>query len=224
MKELSEQFNMALAEYLFLLERKYSQTSILKLVSDRHQLSGEERSMLLRGIHPKSYCVHRKSKSIKKLPVDCEIFIDGYNVIRTLGSYFLGKSLFISMDGFLRDASEMHRKTLPIEIRNRCLDLIINHLIIIQPKTVLIYLDSPISKSGELASIINKQIVETGLNGEAITVHSPDHHLKIVTKGIICTADSSIIDKGLVKVFDLAFAILTNNYQPDFIDFQLKKD
>ncbi len=219
MKELSEQFNQALAEYLFLREREYSQTSILKLVSDHHQLSGEERSMLLRGIHPKSDYDHRKSKSINELPDDCQIFIDGYNVIRTIGSYFLGKTLFISMDGFLRDASEMHRKILPTDIRNRCLDLIINYLKVKQPKTVLIYLDSPVSKSGELAALINKQIVETGLKGEATTVHSPDHHLKKVNKGIICTADSSIIDNGLVKVFDLAFAILTTNYQPDFINF-----
>lgn len=219
MKELSEHFNLALSEYLFLLEREYSQKSILKIVSDRHQLSGEERSMLLRGIHPKSYCDHRKSKSIKILPTDCEIFIDGYNVLRTIGSYFLGKLLFISMDGFLRDASEMHRKTLPIDIRNRCLDLIIDYLKNKQPKTVMIYLDSPVSKSGDLAAIINKQIVKVGLKGEAITVHSPDHHLKKVTNGIICTADSSIIDNGLVKVFDLAFAILTTNYQPGFINF-----
>ena len=132
----------------------------------------------------------------------------------------LGKPLFISMDGYLRDAAEMHRTTLKEKILNQTLVLIINYLLKARVKEVIIYLDEPLSRSGELASAINRRLSETGIAGLANTVYSPDHHLKQFTQGIVCTSDSAIIDSCLVKVFDLPKAVLDENFKPDFINFE----
>lgn len=216
----SSQFPEAANDYLFLLERNYSQKSILKLVGDKFQLTGQERSMLYRGIVSRNLCRLRKQKLIQKLPTKSKVFIDGYNVIRTVGSYLLGKPLFISMDGLLRDASEMHSATLKQATLDKTISLLFEYLKETGLTELTILLDSPISKSGTLALFLNNKIEELHLKGKAKTLHSPDHHLKQVEKGIICTSDSSIIDESEAKVFDLARVILESNYRPELINFQ----
>ena len=120
---LSEYFIDAVSDYLYLLEKNYPQKLILKIVGDRYQLSGTERSMLYRGIQRTEDCENRKMKICAGLTQNVDLFIDGYNVIRTIGSYLLGLTVFISMDGYLRDASEMHRATLKKSILEQTLKL-----------------------------------------------------------------------------------------------------
>ena len=220
MKALSAHFIDAVNDYIFLLERNYSQPGILKLVGDRYQLAGEERSMLMRGLNRAADCRMRKEKTITDIPESSKLFVDGHNIIRTLGSYFLGKRLFISMDGFLRDASEMHRKTLPEVIRNRCVELVAKSLMDTRPSEVTIYLDEPVSRSGELAAQINALLRAGEVSGTALTVLAPDHHLKRVESGIVCTADSTVIDQCHVVVLDLARKILNDNYAPDILSLE----
>ena len=220
MKELRNALKEAAVDYLFLLEKKYPQKSILKLVGDKYQLTGQERSMLFRGVHPLSLCRLRKEKRIINPVNDEHYFIDGYNVIRTIGSYLLGKPLFMSMDGFLRDASEMHKATLQEKILHQAISLIIGYLVRIKVENIKIYLDQPVSKSGELALLLNSTLFNSGLTGKAITAYSPDHHLKQIQKGIVCTSDSAIIDLCKVKLFDLAYAVLELNFKPDLINLQ----
>ena len=217
---LSLQFTEAAKDYLYLLEREYPQKSALKMVGDKYQLISQERSMLYRGIGPVHKSILRQSKIVNNIPNGVHLQIDGYNVIRTIGSYLFGKPIFIAMDGLLRDASEMHRNTLQKKILNKTIDWVFNYLLSIKPAQTMIYLDEPVSKSGELAARLNEELKKNSLIGNAVTVHSPDHHLKEICEGIICTADSAIIDHCNTIVFDLARAILDLNSQPDYINFE----
>jgi hypothetical protein len=217
LKHISEHFLPALRDYAYLLERNYPQSSALKLVGDRYQLPGGERSMLMRGVTTAEETSRRKKKTLSQLPKGEIVVIDGFNVIRTLGSYLMGKLLFVSMDGFLRDASEMHRKTFPPEIRDRGLTLMVDFLAAAEPEKVVIYFDEPVSKSGELAAKCSRLLQEKGIKGDAVTVFAPDHHLKEIRSGVIVTADSAIIDQSNVAVFDLTRAILENTFDPGFI-------
>lgn len=222
MFETSGQFNEAVQDYLYLLDREYPLGSALKIVGDKYQLVSQERSMLFRGIIPKHQCLSRRKTIIQTVSARKDLYIDGYNVIRTIGSYLNGRAVFISMDSLLRDASEMHRASLNKEVMEKSENLLIEHLAAIPVKEVIIYLDYPVSKSGHLAERLNKKLCDFGLKGLAKTVHSPDHLLKEKTDGIICTADSAIIDHSYTKVYDLAHAILVKNYEPDFINFEKK--
>jgi hypothetical protein len=218
MTHLSDDFLQAAKDYRYLLEMEYSPKSILKLVGDRYQLRSVERSMLNRGIVSTDKSLFRQKKLTSELAAESALYIDGYNVIRTVGSYLLGKTLFISTDGLLRDAAEMHRTTLKEKILVQTLTLLFDYLLFQKVRQIIIYLDQPISKSGELASELNDRINQHDLEGKALTVHSPDHHLKKVQNGIVCTADSVIVDECQVPVFDLARSILDINYQPDLIE------
>lgn len=220
MFHLSKSFVEAANDYLYLLERNYPQKSILKLVGDKYQLISQERSMLFRGIISRESCNYRKTRMADSIQDGSSIFIDGYNIIRTIGSYLLGKPVFIAMDGFVRDASEMHRTTLKKKILDQTIDLIITNLTTNKPENVIIYLDEPVSKSGELAFELNNRLSKAGIAGIAKTVHSPDHFLKDVDSGIISTSDSAIIDHSQALVFDLAKVILVDNYQPELNNFE----
>ncbi len=46
----TEKFKDAVRDYRFLLDRSYPQKASIKLVGDRNQLTGQERSLLYRGV------------------------------------------------------------------------------------------------------------------------------------------------------------------------------
>ena len=218
MRDLSPDFKSAAHDYLFLMERRYPEKSVLKLVSDRYALSGEERSMLFRGVVMASLVEKREKKTIRKPEPGSNYIVDGYNVIRTVGSYLSGNFVFIAMDGFLRDASEIHKKAVGEELVYRSLDLILETLSRFESAGVHFFLDMPVSKSGELASFIDNRLSDFGLTGGAETVHSPDHYLKEARDGIVCTSDSVIVDECRLPVFDLAQQTLQMHFSPDFMD------
>ena len=103
----SKGFQEAIVDYTYLIEKNYPRKTILKMVGDRYQLRSAERSMLYRGVCSRDESLNRKNKKLAALPENAVLHIDGYNVIRTIGSYLSGKQVFISVDGFLRDAAEI---------------------------------------------------------------------------------------------------------------------
>ena len=216
---ISENFTAAATDYLYLLERRYPQKAALKLVGDRFQLFGTERSMLYRGIVASTQVNNRKNKRLEKIKRNSILQIDGYNVIRMIGSYLLGRAVFISMDGFLRDASEMHRSTLKTEILDKTMSILIEYLKQAHIDEVYFYIDEPVSKSGELAAQINSLFNIKDIKGEALTTYSPDKILIQTNFGVVCTADSAIIDNCSVNIFDLPRAILNLYFNPVFFDF-----
>jgi len=122
--QIRPEFKTALKDYLFLLEKKYPQKAVLKLVSDKYGLNTYERSMLFRGVVTKEDI--EKRKQLESLPAGQNLFVDGFNVLRTVASYFLGRPVYIAMDGFLRDASELHGKPLKVEFREKALNLVLD--------------------------------------------------------------------------------------------------
>ena len=218
---LRQEFKYATRDYLYLLEKNYPQKGIIKLIGDRYALSGTERTMLYRGIATRENCLARKQKlALVKELKKASLYIDGYNVMITIGSYLNGNTVYISNDHLLRDASEMHGKIFRKVLMNRILKLLLDDLIYLQLSNAIIYFDRPVSKSGELASFISRQMESSGIPGHAKTAESPDHILKQCTKGFIATSDSTIIDKCRLKTFDLARHVITRNFQPSYFDLR----
>ena len=103
---LRQEFKYAIRDYLYLLEKNYPQKGIIKLIGDRYALSGTERTMLYRGIATRENCLARKQKlALVKELKKASLYIDGYNVMITIGSYLNGNTVYISNDHILRDAS-----------------------------------------------------------------------------------------------------------------------
>ena len=217
--QLKPEFFEATKDYQSLLEKGYPQKATLKLVSDRYRLTSVERSILFRGVTTRPKIKLRKAKTANSLPENGLITIDGFNILRTIASYLLGRPVYIAMDGFLRDASELHGKPLSTEWRMKALTLLLDTLAE-GDFTLKIWLDAPVTKSGDTATTINQIFKNEGIKGDAETAHSADYQLKQVFSGVIATADSDIIEQSKVPVTDLAQQVLQHHFNPDFFDLR----
>ncbi|MBN2614967.1 MAG: DUF434 domain-containing protein [Bacteroidales bacterium] len=216
-----DRFSLAVRDYFYLLVRNYPTKSILKLVGDKYSLPAFQRTMLYRGVCTLHQTKIRSEKKISALPERAQLHIDGFNVIRSVGSYLNGNYVFYGMDGWLRDVSELHRKKLSSNILEKAVVLVIDFLHQIKIKEVHFYFDSPISHSEYMAKLVNRTLKEKDLVGNAETLPAPDHHLKEILNGYICTGDSNIIEESKVQVFDLASAVLNTNFQPQLFSMEM---
>jgi len=212
-------FFQAVCDYRFLLEHNYPQKSILKLVGDRYTLPSYERAMLYRALAKKQQVKVRQQKLLLDIPAHAEVTLDGFNVCRTVGSYLNGNPVFVGMDGYLRDVSELHRKKLNWEILERAVSLILRFLLEKEIAFARFYFDTPISHSGRMCEMTRQKMLEMELAGEAETVFSPDHQLITTESGLLCTADSNIIENAKVKVFDLAHQLLLDKFSAQLFSF-----
>ena len=217
--KFSAHFFRAVCDYRYLLERNYPQKSMLKLVGDRYQLASFERVMLYRGLAAKADVALRQKNRTERLTPHTEVFLDGFNVCRTLGSYLNGNPVFVGLDGFLRDVSELHRKKLSWDVLEKAVGLIMDYLKEHEVSFVRFYFDTPISHSGKMCEMTRQKIAAAGVSGEALTVFSPDHELIQVQKGLICTADSHIISQAQTVVFDLPGHLLKERFRAHLFSF-----
>jgi len=217
--KLSDGFFQAVCDYRYLLEHDYPQKPMLKMVGDRYALPSHERVMLYRGLAKKQQVRERQQKLLQDIPAHAEVTLDGFNVCRTVGSYLNGNPVFVGMDGYLRDVSELHRKKLNWEVLERAVELILRFLVEKEIVFARFYFDTPISHSGKMCEMIRHNMQAMKLAGEAETVFSPDHELIAAEKGFICTADSNIIENAKVKVFDLAHQLLLKKFSVQVFSF-----
>lgn len=214
-KQIIQDLLPAAREYYWMLSSDYPQKSALKMVGDKFMLSKEMRQVLYRGICSRERAEKRITRisSIRKNDL---VLVDTYNVLFTVNNYLLGKYLFISNDGMLRDAGEMRGRIInkPVFTRSVCLMLdVLNEW---KKASFRLYLDEPVSHSGRLSIELSKDMVQMEIEGEALTVKSPDHMLKHEQSDAICTSDSAIIDHYQGRIIDLPRYLLEKFFQAKF--------
>ena len=197
----------------YLLNRRYNKEQALNLVGDRYKLNREERFVLYRAIYSQTEAKERKEKAIKIRELgDKTLTIDGYNVIIVLETMLEGKNLIDSDDSFVRDISGVFGKHKITEKTHQAIDIIMQTLKQNPPKDTLIFLDSPVSKSGELAAIIREKMKKHGINGTAQVVKQADN--AVLRKGQVTATSDSVILQKAKKAFDLAgYIVRKNNYE-----------
>jgi len=208
-------FNEAALEYFWMLSRGYPQKPSLKLVGDKFMLSGELRQVLYRGVAADKAAQSRRSKIGKVSPGDW-VLIDTYNVLFTVNNYLLGKYVFLSNDGMLRDAGEMRGRIVNKPQFERSVSLMLDVLKEWSDISCIHYLDEPVSHSGELSRDLGREMSKMGIKGESHVHKNPDQMLIQEESDAICSSDSAIIDQYMGKVIDLPRAILEKNFQADF--------
>lgn len=216
MKEwFTDEMIPAANDYLWLLSRGYPQKGALKLVGDRFKLSGNMRQVLYRGVSAEAHAADRQSRigSVKKGDL---VLVDTYNVLFTINNYLLGKPVFLCNDGMIRDAGEMRGRILNKPVFSRATCLFLDVLQAWKGATFLLYLDEPISFSGRLAIELSKDMAQMDIEGEAMTIKSPDHVLIHEKSDAICTSDSVIMDQYQGRVIDLPRFLLEKFFQPNF--------
>lgn len=215
----SEELLTASKEYLWMLSRGYPQKSSLKLVGDKFMLTRDMRQILYRGISAENQA-RTRSKMIGTVKAGDVVLVDTYNVLFTINNYLLGKPLFISNDGLLRDAGEMRGRILNKPVFTRAIDLLLDVLKAWPKASYVLYLDEPVPFSGRLSAELSKDMTQMDIEGEAFTVQSPDHMLKHENSDAICTSDTVIIDHYQGRVVDLPRYLLDKYFQPEFPSFE----
>ncbi len=211
-------FTDAVRDYYYLTQRGYPPRGFLMLIANRYGLSEAERSILYRGIAPESKNEERRKKAIGPDEASGrDLHIDGFNVLMTIASYLAGKPVFVSSDGFLRDASAMRGKMKYDKKTDEALLLLMEYLSLFNGAQYL-YLDVKVGfygkiseRVGELSQRENKDKLP-----KIIVSRSVDNDLSDLDSGIVATSDSQIIDSTNASVLDLAKHVLMERFHPGF--------
>ena len=197
----------------YLLNRNYNRDQALTFVGDHYKLHKEERFILYRAIYSQKEVRERKEKTISFEELQGKtLTIDAYNVIIVLETMLKGKELIESDDSFVRDISGVFGKHKITKTTRQAISLIMQALKQNPPKKTLIFFDSPVSKSGELAAITRKKMEEYGINGTAQVVKQADN--AVIRRGEVAATSDSVILQKAKKTFDLAgYIVREKNYK-----------
>jgi len=199
----------ALRDFSFLLTKGYAEKSALKLVGDRFSLTERQRLAIMR-----SACSDQQLASRNERRVSIEnltgqpIAIDGYNILITIEAAMSGGVIFKGRDGCLRDLASIHGTYRKVTETIPAVQLIGGFLKEIGVTKVLWLLDSPVSNSGRLKTLIGELAQKNDWDYEIRLLFSPDAELT-KTDSIVASSDSVVLD-GCKIWTNLAAEIITH--------------
>jgi len=181
-------------EIKWLLDRDYKLESIMNFVGGRYQFSTRQRDALKRGTCSTENEIFRKSKklNINNLK-DKTLNIDGFNLIISLEVALSGGTLIVGNDGLIRDLAGLRGTYKLIDKTDIAIEYIFKFLESKEVEVINIYLDSPVSNSGNLKI----RILELSNKYEIITNVILVNNADVVLEKLdyVVTSDSTILDK-----------------------------
>ena len=197
----------ALADFSLLLTKGYAQKSTLKLVGDKFSLTQRQRLAIMRSACSDQQLVSRQQRCvlIKNLAAQ-PITIDGYNVLITVEAAMSGAVIFKGRDGCFRDLASVHGTYRKVTETIPAVQLIGGFLKEISVTKALWLLDSPVSNSGRLKTLIAELARKSEWNWEIQLLQSPDSEL-IKTTDVVASSDSVVLN-GCKSWVNLARAII----------------
>ena len=206
----------ACRDYAYLMNRQYPERGAIKLVGDRYRLTRDQRTVLYRGISSCERSALRSSWVVQEIKGHT-LAVDGYNVLFSLLNYRLGRFTFISTDNLLRDAGSLHGRLRDQKTFRECVALLMDFLVTLQPSSVDVFLDSPVSHSEKHAQVIREMLEKCHLRGSCQVIRSADFALKHFPYEVLATSDTVIIEMAARPVIDLPRMILEKHYKADLI-------
>ncbi len=198
-------------EIKWLLDRDYKLESIINFVGSRYQFSTRQRDALKRATCSSANELLRKSKEISINDIKGQsLNIDGFNLIINLEVALSGGTLIIGDDGLVRDLAGLRGTYKLIDKTDITLDYIFNFLKSINIESINIYLDSPVSNSGNLKIKIFEYAEKYNLNTSVELVNNADVILEKLNN--VVTSDATILDK-CISHFNLSKTIIDKYIQ-----------
>jgi hypothetical protein len=198
----------ALADFSLLLTKGYAEKSALKLVGDKFSLIERQRLAVMRSACSDQHLSSRKQHEVKIDDVKGQhIAIDGYNVLITIEAAMSGGVIFKGRDGCFRDLASIHGTYRKVTETIPAVQLIGGFLEEVGVAKALWLLDSPVSNSGRLKTLIGELAGKNNWNWNIELSLSPDYEL-VRTDSIVASSDSVVLD-GCKKWTNLATEIIT---------------
>ncbi len=184
----------ALVDFSLLLTKGYAEKSALKLVCDKFSLTERQRLAIMRSSCSDQQLASRNENRIDAKNLTGEsIAVDGYNVLITVEAAMSGGVIFAGRDGCFRDLASIHGTYRKVTETIPALQMIAEFLQEIDTGKVLWLLDSPVSNSGRLKTLIGELAEQNKWNWEIELLLSPDAEL-IKTDLVVGSSDSVILD------------------------------
>jgi len=197
----------AVADYSLLLSKGYAEKSSLKLVGDRFTLTERQRLAVMRSACSDEQRASRRSRQLEISKIAGQVIaIDGYNVLITIEAAMSGGLIFRGRDGCCRDLASIHGTYRRVSETQPAIELMGGFLQQIGTSQALWLLDSPVSNSGRLKTLLRELAEKSNWKWEIELVTSPDAVL-IKSEKIVASSDSVVLDK-CGKWVDLAGEII----------------
>lgn len=207
MSPAKDSLAQAAADARYLLSRQYSRERVLRVVGDRWDLNATQRHVLRRGVFAPGLAQARQERLITLDGCRNKVVgIDGHNLLITLETALSGGRLILADDGVVRDIAGQGGNYRPGPATGEAAELMIKAMVQAKVDSVQIFLDAPISKSGELAAELRELMAQAGLAGQAQAVAVPECQLR-EHHGPVASSDSALIDQ-VAEPMDLAGAII----------------
>lgn len=199
---------LAIVDFSLLLTKGYAEKSALKLVGDRFSLTERQRLAIMRSACSDEQLASRSQRCVLLENLAGQsIAIDGYNVLITVEAAMSGACVFKGRDGCFRDLASVHGTYRKVTETIPAVELIGQFLREVGAGKALWLLDSPVSNSGRLKTLIGELARENNWNWEIELLLSPDAELK-KTDQIVASSDSVVLD-GCKRWNNLAAEIIT---------------
>jgi hypothetical protein len=228
MRDLNIFFRNSIDDLIFLLDRQYPKKSAIELVGNRYHLNSDERMVLYRGVFDRESTVLRKKKCVTLSKVK-KVIIDGYNVLITLESYLMGKWVFRCLDGYVRDISGMYGNHSMDDFTRKSIELLMDFFKnalkrhSVGGQGAVIFLDYPVSKSGQLAASMRECFQKESVNIEVQVVKSPDYNIveesRASPTAVVASSDTVILDR-IARSFDIPDYIIREVFHKDIFDLR----
>lgn len=219
--EVTEALRAAVRDYREFLDRGYPAERCRVLVADRFRLTRDERMVLYRGVGSSAESEKRAGRrvSLDDRPGG-PLHIDGLNVIYTIASYLMGRPVFASTDGWVRDVGSAHGSPVPSSVLERTLELLRRSLF--EPlrdsrELAVCVLDRAADITPEVADAL-VAMPESG--GELVVRIEADADRWLTSRddGVVATSDTRIIAATSRPVVDLPFRVLTGAFGAQFVE------
>lgn len=201
------EFADAVRDYSLFVSRGYPTRGVLKLVGDRYRLSGAERNILYRGVVSRDLAARRRRRLLS-LPegvrAGATLVVDGHNVLFTVVNYLQGRSTFIAVDGYLRDAGNPARRIRAGDEFERAVRELGSRLRVLDPARAAVYFDEPVTYSKDHIGTARTAWRSLVPRCDLMLVRSADQELKAAAEDVLVTSDSTLIDATTAPVADLA--------------------
>jgi hypothetical protein len=200
----------AVADLSWLLTRGYADKASLILVGDHLSLTQRQRLAVMRSSCSDDRLAVRLGHRVAVEALGHgPMAIDGYNVLITVEAALSGGFLFRGRDGCLRDLASVHGTYRKVDETLPAVARIGGYLAARGVSDVLWLLDSPVSNSGRLKTLILDEARTHGWPWCVELCDRPDPYL-IRTDRIVASSDSVVLD-GCGRWFNLATEIIVQD-------------
>jgi hypothetical protein len=199
----------AITDFSLLLTKGYAEKSALKLVGDRFSLTERQRMAVMRSACSDEQLASRNQRRIALEDLGNKpIAIDGYNVLITIEAAMSGGVILKGRDGCFRDLASVHGTYRKVTETIPAVELIGQFLQEAGAGKTLWLLDSPVSNSGRLKTLIGELAQKNNWNWQIELLLSPDAELK-KTDAVVASSDSVVLDSCRCWI-NLATEIIKN--------------